>query len=395
MADKIEYELLYAYTLGCLDQDELINLRSLREANEEFPLQELGEFQNLSSLLPSILKLETPAPEVKDKVARKLYRIRNEIKAKRDRLKKEETLTEQETTAEENIAESTTVETSVEKEDKPPENFDKKERINYEDFELVEPKRNAPDLFSSAEEEHEEIEEEKPVDNSTENKLDEKAEQNEIDTITDDNAKDTGKFKTVKDLEKDKKGKISERTQYYEKTEARGKSRNSFWIILLIIIAIVAFVLIYFKVSSDVNEYETKINSLNEQIDLLTDHFNQNKDLQVILSSKNLVTINLEGNGPAQSSFGKLFISSDVDRGYVQFSNLPELKGNEFYELWIEIGDSYQSLGKFKPQGNIAYYPVNIPPMDKDIKARFILTLETSDASKEPGSNIYLSGEIL
>ncbi|HKI78062.1 MAG TPA: anti-sigma factor, partial [Ignavibacteriaceae bacterium] len=133
----------------------------------------------------------------------------------------------------------------------------------------------------------------------------------------------------------------------------------------------------------------------NEQIDLLTDHFNQNKDLQVILSSKNLVTINLEGKESAQSSFGKIFISSDVDRGYVQFSNLPELKGNEFYELWIEIGDSYQSLGKFKPQGNITYYPVNIPPMDKDIKGRFILTLETSNAVKEPGSNIYLSGEIL
>ena len=83
MADKNEYyEFLYAYAFGCLDEDDLKSLTNYLASNEDYFWQELGEFQNLSALLPSILNIEKPEPEVKDKVARKLYRIRNEIKAK-------------------------------------------------------------------------------------------------------------------------------------------------------------------------------------------------------------------------------------------------------------------------------------------------------------------------
>ena len=81
---KEYYDLLYAYTLGCLDNEELEQLKKYLDTGENFPWQELGEFQNLSSLLPSILSIESPKQEVKDKVARKLYRIRQEIKIKRD-----------------------------------------------------------------------------------------------------------------------------------------------------------------------------------------------------------------------------------------------------------------------------------------------------------------------
>jgi hypothetical protein len=69
--------LLYAYALGCLDRDDFEKLIEHLESSESFPWQELGEYQNLAALLPSFLNVEEPSPGLKDKVARKLYRLKD------------------------------------------------------------------------------------------------------------------------------------------------------------------------------------------------------------------------------------------------------------------------------------------------------------------------------
>ncbi len=84
MADKTNYnDLLYAYALGCLDTGDMEKVREIYETGDEQFYAALGEFQNLAALLPSILNIEAPSPQLKDKVARKLYRIKEEIKMKR------------------------------------------------------------------------------------------------------------------------------------------------------------------------------------------------------------------------------------------------------------------------------------------------------------------------
>jgi hypothetical protein len=139
MADKNDYyEFLYAYSLGCLDKDDLINLKNFLDSNEDYYWQELGEYQNLSSLLPSVLPVERPDPEVKDKVARKLYRIRNEIKAKRDKLKKEQKALEGK------------VEKAIEPKKEETSPVEKTEN-KVEDFEIVTPKEKVPDNLISVE----------------------------------------------------------------------------------------------------------------------------------------------------------------------------------------------------------------------------------------------------
>ena len=80
-------DLIYAYSLGCLDKEDLEILMSQDNSNEDLNSKELGEFQNLVSLLPSTLTLETPDPELKDNVAKKLYRLKDEIKAQRQKNK--------------------------------------------------------------------------------------------------------------------------------------------------------------------------------------------------------------------------------------------------------------------------------------------------------------------
>lgn len=77
MDEKKFLEWLHAYALGCLDVDETIEIVQYLKTNPpNYNWQELGDLQNLTSLLPSILTYEAPAPQLKDRVARKLYRLK-------------------------------------------------------------------------------------------------------------------------------------------------------------------------------------------------------------------------------------------------------------------------------------------------------------------------------
>jgi hypothetical protein len=61
-------ELIPAKALGCLDTEENENFLKLMEEDNEFPWQEFGQYQNLVAQMPTLLKLEAPDPEVKNKV---------------------------------------------------------------------------------------------------------------------------------------------------------------------------------------------------------------------------------------------------------------------------------------------------------------------------------------
>jgi len=84
MDKKKAIDLIKLEVLGCINKEDSDTLRLSKENDENFPFKELGEYQNLIALLPSTLMLEFPSNELKDKVAIKLYSIREEIKAKVD-----------------------------------------------------------------------------------------------------------------------------------------------------------------------------------------------------------------------------------------------------------------------------------------------------------------------
>src|SRR3970282_154183 len=78
MDRNISVELIKSYVLGCLNPEVEKGLKSFMEDTENFPWQELGQYQNLVAMLPLNLSFETPGLEVKDRVARKLYELRGE-----------------------------------------------------------------------------------------------------------------------------------------------------------------------------------------------------------------------------------------------------------------------------------------------------------------------------
>ena len=75
--------LLHAFALGCLEREEFDLMMEYFKSNQDYPWQELGEYQNLVALLPSFLNIESPDQRVKDMVARKLYRLRDQQRPQR------------------------------------------------------------------------------------------------------------------------------------------------------------------------------------------------------------------------------------------------------------------------------------------------------------------------
>jgi hypothetical protein len=88
MEKKKAIELIKLEVFDCLNNEDAEILRLSKEFDADFPWKELGEYQNLAALLPVALTIEFPVGELKDKVALKLYNMRDDIKAKLDAKKK-------------------------------------------------------------------------------------------------------------------------------------------------------------------------------------------------------------------------------------------------------------------------------------------------------------------
>jgi len=75
MFKKRDIELIILEVLGCPDEVDKKSLQFLKENDESFCWKELGECQNLSALVPSILKADKPSIETKEVLVRRLNRL--------------------------------------------------------------------------------------------------------------------------------------------------------------------------------------------------------------------------------------------------------------------------------------------------------------------------------
>ena len=95
MENKKGIELIKLEALGCISEKDSESLLKMKANDNNFPWKILADYQNLVSLLPLTLTLIYPDNDLKDKTATKLYKIRDEIKAKLDAKKPKEIPAEQ------------------------------------------------------------------------------------------------------------------------------------------------------------------------------------------------------------------------------------------------------------------------------------------------------------
>lgn len=444
------YEHLHAYTLGCLDKEEFEELRNYLQTTSEFSWQELGEYQNLTALLPSILNIEIPGLHVKDKVARKLYRLREEAKAKKAGELKTPRFTSQQPPEEEQIKEFVVEEEPEEKPFVPPPPIPKEKP---EEIIQVEAEKPVIQTEDKAEQEFELETESPPIpDMDGKESFDQMAGEEDISASpvqdfevvsparktselyrpsqhTQISERDTKslitklKEKTAAEKEMKKiRGKVTEappppkapaaadeieipepvpsfkRTarhpSYIEEPKKKKINFTLIGSIILFVIVGLGLLYVYQKLSADVNKYQGEIDRLNQEIKSLSGSIEKNQDLQNILDSENLKIITFSRTNWIQTGGGKLVISLDQSKGFIQFYQMPSPPQDKAYQLWVKISTIFIPLGIFNPILPIEYYPFDLPQLSSEPKTDFILTEEPVGGSDKPGRKVILTGSL-
>ncbi len=422
MDGKYEYdELLYAYALGCLDMPELDKLRDYIDSGGEYSQKELGELQNLAALFPSILSMEIPGPQLKDKVARKLYRIKSERPNKKieEKTVKDEPQQQTEQTIEEpeesvketfgyvaqnNLNTEQEIEEELQEEEalnSEEENTHKEQEHNIQEFEIVtaKTKEEEPEPFADKEDNSPSAGYVKP--NEDDFAID-KEETLSVD-LTEPEAEESADEKDIIKEPSSSGVSLKERQPYSsfrEREIPKKKSSKAGIIIAAILFIIVAAGLIYayLKISSDVSVYKNSVENLNSKINSLSSEVNNNRALQNLLSTKNVKIVNLSGTKAGVPGYGKLIISFDNSKGYLQLSNVPRLTGSNSYVLWVIIHGNYTRLGAFKqaenPSDKVEYFPFQLPELSNNGGTKFLVSEEPPGTDQKPTGEILLTGTL-
>ncbi|RJP72980.1 MAG: hypothetical protein C4539_02580 [Ignavibacteriales bacterium] len=425
-------ELMYAYTAGCLDYDEMkIFVEKFKYLNID--KIELGELQNVISFLPAILEPEKPGTYVKDEIAKKLRKYKSEILSV-EKPEEDESIPVYEEPVEPPVEEFLNEEESL------PENIVEEEVYHETDFELKE--ESNPEFENELLEENnypatlEYVTEVQPADNEekeqdneninsvndieldsyyeteaisepieeTEDKSYEKA---LIDEIQFQELREKEEAESTQDLHQElpkDDNKIKQPFQYPQDVhiaEYKGKQSNTGVIIfttIVLILSLVAAAFIFFYFTQENDKSQKEIISLRSEVDGLNQELirlNKVQRILSLLSSKDVWNLNLNGTIGNPTGFGKLIIDFSAHEGLIQLYNMPHSNDKMFYHLWVNVKDTALSLGSFIPKKDVEYIPLSeIPDINPAEINSVVLTLEESKEAKQPKGTEYLSTTI-
>jgi len=433
-------DFIYAYCLGCLDREDLYSFIDQLNSAGDINMQELGEFQNLVALLPGILKMELPDLQVKDKVARKLYRIKNEVKQVRrqNRLKTVEIISIADEVPKvepvntfDQIRPDPIEESPIQVEEIPEPVKDKTEPIEdipapvddpdnvIDEAKIVTLKprrtteyqrpshvtqikgRESGNLFTpyipkkeddlKVPDEHPEyiedqIHEEKyPEEEETIN-YEEYQESSEPEPIVENIPPPRYNPPAVEDFSY--KGPVP-------KIQEPGKKNYALMIVsfLTFFVIVILLLVLYMKLTSDVSVLKKDIENQSKKITSLSMQLSSNKEIQDMLNSPNIKIVNLTGTNLNKSGYGKLIIRTERGTGFIQLAQMPALAQDKVYQLWLTISGATVPLGTFKPTESLGYYSFRIRLTESN-EAAFKVTEEPLEGSKYPSNRIYLVGNL-
>ncbi len=403
MANENEYfEFIFPFSLGCLDENDFLIFREYLNSGEEAGLQELGEFQNLTSLLPIILNIETPTSQTKDNVARRLYKIRDEKRGKSNfndsQSKKVIDSQSKKIDQESKVSElfgtkidyaNDELESQIQ-EQKDSEALPKKLKTMTNGFEVVKPKKRPEDFFHSKKD--------KP-DNGGDFNNSENQEKDNLNKNTDDilsNNIDENKAGSGSSSQPKKKA-YTLHGDYGQDKKKNKKERKYTGIILFVIFLLLVAAGGYYyyqRVAIEVSNYKSHIAGLNNKIENLYSTLSENKNLSEFLRSKNIRVINLESVQKKQSGYGKLLLNFDNSKGYLLLSQMPGLGKGMVYQLWLSMNKTYISMGTFNPGNGEVYFSINLPEITNQDATKFLITEEPAIGSIQPGKAVFLEGSL-
>jgi len=352
MNEKYLNEVMHAYSAGCLDHEDLIPLQDLFESNDHLSNPELGELQNLISLLPAILLVENPPVSAKDKIAMRLYALREEMLAKR--------------TQERDVPPESTVSGKGELRDTPAQN----EEVKTPKYMVL----TDPDMLSS--------------DRTISAKPDQlpQAEPQRVNVYNED------------------KSHYEPKEREYTEAPTVSATKESKGVLIALVIVFILLIAgassgVYYMMQQQIEKQEKSLTALRSDINVLNEEIvrlNKVQRILAILGSKDVNTINLDGTIDNPTGFGKIVFDPANKEGLISLFNMPSLPKEKAYQLWLLSKGQPFSLGLYTPQKDAdRYIPINeFPDIPLDNIDSFQLTMEDAQGSDSPKGPVYLNSSV-
>lgn len=362
MTDQTINEMITAFSTGCMDRKNFEQFKNYMQSGGSLPRTELGEIQNIVSMIPVILELETPDAALKDNVAKKLISMQDEIKAKI----KEEKLRTKATFAEEPGLPAGSL-GDFKSTAKP---FTGVKTFQMPDAPVItKVERTTP------------LPEDKPASTAVEEA------RRTATRHTEENP--PALFPPQQNLEAEK----------YFPPE---KSPGSVPAYIAIILSIILFSILGYYIFSTDSGYETEIQSLKDELASLKSDFNTTQNFVATYSElieffnrKDLAVLMLESSDPNVTASAKLLFAPNDREALLQLSNVPSLTPNLGYQLWLVSKGQTYSLGVYNPTPNEKYIKIqNMPYIPKSEIDLFKITIEPASGSATPSGQVYLQGSL-
>ncbi len=335
MADNQIKEMISAFAIGCMDRKNYKQFRKYLEKRGNLPKGELGDLQNIISLIPTILEVELPSAELKNELGKRLIQIQKDINSK--------------------VVENRR-ETRIEAE---------------EDFVL---RDASTKVFSVGEMRNTKMEK----------------------TIAEEYPK-PAPFKPIskKTDRVSRLNTIAEPT----KTESNKINKIHLVITGILFVLIVILFFIFSGRISKLEDANANLNNkvIKLRTDLTrTDNFvTQNMEFVEFFNNPYIEIIPLKGANKNLSASGRLFIAFGSGEGLLQLQNMPHIESDMNYQLWLVSKTETFSLGTFEIKPDKKYMPISeIPFMMKEDIKMFRITKEKKGETLVPTGETVLFGAI-
>jgi hypothetical protein len=370
--DQAIHEMISAFAIGCMDKANYMQFKDYLSEGGELPQGELGELQNIVSMIPIILDLEAPNPAIKDKVAKRLIGMKEEIKTKIIEEKKKSTRPLAKTAWIDPPSSHTSLASSEQTKEGTFTLGNKKASTGTSAFQFGED--NIPSIFD-------------------------KAGPKKLETITKPKESDTIPRRMEQIPEPDAvKSQFQSKMAEPEKPVQQEKVSSGAIGWVSILVSIILFSIIgYYTFSTtesmrkQIDDLKSDVSSLRNQQVAANNFIANYTSLIEFFNNKDIVVYNLVSLEETDKASAQILLSFNGKEGLIQFKNAKMLPMGQSYQVWAESKGQSYSVGAYQPTGSEYIKITAFPFLPKEKIDSFKVTVEQKDGAQFPSPKVYLT----
>jgi hypothetical protein len=360
-------EIIAAFAAGCIDRDNYIQFKDYFAAGGELPDNELGDLQNIISMIPVILDLEQPNPAIKDNIAKKLISLKDEIKSR--------------------IREGKTTQTF---ENKPT--FTESKTVTGKTFVSEPEEGTAPETKQAAEQ----------TLNFLKPKQSTKLTRGEFINTSIDELRKRGSTRIESIIPEQPQTLFPGPQQPVVQPQPQEKAAGGFAGWLAVILTLLLFTILGYytyvslsETNSKIEELEHSITSIKSEMAASNNFINNYISLIEFFNNRDIVVVNLTTGNAIDKAAARIFLAFDQKEGLIQFKNTRPLQPNQGLQVWAVSKNQSYSLGVYTPNLNEYIRLSSFPFLPKEQIEKIRITVESNTGSPTPSVQTYLEGSFI